>query len=497
MMIIFQRSIMKPSDTSQPISNSGLPTTWGRQFWYAYYFFTQKFIIMKLTLKFTAYAFLIGISVLTSKKLIAQVSGTIIIPGDYPTITAALNQINAVGLSGPTILELQPGYVSPNESFPIVFNNILGGSATNTLTLRPSAGATGRIIASSFSNATIDLLNVSNVIIDGRPGGFGVTKELTIQNYDAFGEALRFSSGANNNTVKYCTLTGANTTSIGGVVFFDTSAATVTGNIMNTIAFNVIKNDIIGVPYNGIYSSGRTYIPNSGNSIINNEILNFSNSGIDITSSGNGGNWTITGNSFYNNLATSPSTPQTGINFKPGLSSDGNTIENNFIGGQGINASGAKWINTGAVAFTGIYLSAGTSSGTALHNNVIKNIALTSGGAIEFTGVSIASGLTANNGNIIGSATEPNSITVSGSSSSITGILVNSAAAVSITGDNIGNITTDGVGANITGIKYTGGRAMTIMGNNIHEFFSQQYRQCRFYWCIYCRRRNNSVFITW
>ncbi|MBC7868360.1 MAG: hypothetical protein H7X88_12565 [Gloeobacteraceae cyanobacterium ES-bin-316] len=42
----------------------------------------------------------------------AQVSGIKTIPGDYASITEAVQQIRTVGVSGPTYLELQAGYNS-------------------------------------------------------------------------------------------------------------------------------------------------------------------------------------------------------------------------------------------------------------------------------------------------------------------------------------------------------------------------------------------------
>jgi hypothetical protein len=429
---------------------------------------------MKPILKLTVSILLGASAVLTAQKSIAQVSGTISIPGDYPTITAALNQINTVGLSGPAILELQPGYSSLNESFPIVFTNINGASNTNTLTLRPSTGAAGLIIASPFNSATIDLVNASNVIIDGRPGGVGSSRALTIRNQTPNNWSIHFAQGSSHNLIKHCVIQGVNIAPIdqfesNTIIYFDGFAGA--GNRFNEISNCVIKDDGSGPLYNAILSQGNSASPNSDNSILNNEIANFSGTGISISAYGNGGNWAINGNSFYNDLPTPPSTAQTAIYFNPGTGSDNNSITGNFIGGQGVNASGAKWTNTGDVPFTGIYLSSGTLSGTSLHNNVIQNISLSSVGSnISFTGISIASGISTNNGNIVGSATEANSIVVSGSSSTMTGILVNSSSPVSVTGDNIGNITVSGDGANIMGIRYAGGAAVTITGNSIHDF---------------------------
>src|SRR5205809_209406 len=86
-------------------------------------------------------------STLTS-ALANPLSGTLAIgpSGDYPSITAAIADIQSQTLGGPLVLELQPSYVSSVETFPIAFNN-LSTTAVNTLTLRPQSGATGLLIA--------------------------------------------------------------------------------------------------------------------------------------------------------------------------------------------------------------------------------------------------------------------------------------------------------------------------------------------------------------
>jgi len=420
---------------------------------------------MKSILKFAAGILLIVIN----GNVFSQVSGIKAIPGDYTTITAAITDINTVGLSGPAVLELQAGYSSAGEVFPITIGSLPGSNAINTLTIRPATGAVGIAISNALSGSTIDLINASNIIIDGRPGGTGSAKELSIQNHLSVNPAFRFATGSNNNLLRYCRIQAANTAS--GVIFFDTSGSTLTGNRFNTIANCIISDDGAGVPTNGIYSRGTITSPNSDNNFSNNEILNFSSSGIFIAATGNGGNWSIKGNSFYNNLSTPPSTPQIAINFRPGLSANGNTIEGNFIGGQSAQAGGNKWTNAGAVEFTGIYLNCGRVSGTALHNNTIRNISLSSAGVTRFTGISMPGGLIFNNGNSIGSATEANSIMVSGVST-ITGIFITSFSPVSITDDFMGNITVAGERSTITGIRYQGENAVTITGNTIHHLLA-------------------------
>src|SRR5262245_33938759 len=75
--------------------------------------------------------------------------------GDYTTLTAAIADIQSQGLSGPFTLELQSGYQSSSETFPINFSNLPGSSAANTLTVRPDGGATNLAIVSSTELAIL------------------------------------------------------------------------------------------------------------------------------------------------------------------------------------------------------------------------------------------------------------------------------------------------------------------------------------------------------
>jgi hypothetical protein len=409
----------------------------------------------------------IALVLVLSANAFSQISGTKAIPGDYPNLGNALEQISSSGLSGPAVLELQAGYTG--SPLPLSLHAIPGSSSVNTLTIRPAAGASGIVLTNAFSDPTLQLQGASNIIIDGRPGGTGTARELTIENTATDGVALRFVNSAKVNIVRYCILKGANTSLPGGVVVFGTSSVT-NGNVFEAIMNCIIRDASGGVPANAIYSSGTVDAPNSNNIISDNEILNFSNSGIYITSTGNGGAWTIGGNSFYNTLSTPPSTPQTAINFKAGTTSNNNSIAGNFIGGHAASATGSAWTNTGAVDFVGIYLSAGASVATSLHNNSIQNLALTSTGSVKFTGVSIASGIVGNNGNVIGSTSTPNSITVAGSSTT-TGIEISSDSSVSISSDVIANISATGTGAGVSirGIFAHGTGPVGFSGNSINK----------------------------
>src|SRR6476660_7233269 len=114
---------------------------------------------------------------------------------------------------------------------------------------------------------------------------------------------MRFINDANANVVKFCTLTGVNTSALSGVVLFAGTTGT-NGNDNNTIDTCDIR-DGATTPANGIFSSGATGTSaqnNSGNTVTNSSILNFfaaAAASTGITISGGNTDWTITGNSFF------------------------------------------------------------------------------------------------------------------------------------------------------------------------------------------------------
>ena len=124
--------------------------------------------------------------------------------GDYASLTAAITDIQTETLGGALVLELQASYVSTVETFPLTIPALTGASATNTFTIRPASGATALAISSADTTAaTVDLKGAQFVTFDGRPGGAGTAKELTIANTSTVGVALRFINEASGNTIKF------------------------------------------------------------------------------------------------------------------------------------------------------------------------------------------------------------------------------------------------------------------------------------------------------
>ncbi len=425
------------------------------------------------------------------------------------TIGAAYSAISSQGLACASFIELQPTYVSSVETFPLTLGPIVGSSSTNTLTIRPQSGASGRSITSANTTATINLAGATNVIFDGRSGGAGTAKELTIANTSTAtgGTAVRFINDAIGNSIKFATLRSTFSSATSGVVVFSTTTGS-NGNDNNTIdncdidgGAGATASPTSGVAQNGIYSLGTTTTAaqgNSGNTISNCNIFNNFVTGAVATSTGillSSGNsdWTIDGNSFYQ---TSPRTVTTGANTYNGIqinNSSGNSfaVKNNKIGGDGPNATATtnKFTIGGtgfSNVFNGILMSVGTTTASTVTGNTIANISFnTQGSAGTFSGIQ----LTAGNATIGGSVANANTIgskavsSTSATASSLdlklnsvtnaihNGVLSSSSGTVNISFNDIGGVLMSTASANTLnssfyGIRVTAG-SNTIGNNNI------------------------------
>jgi hypothetical protein len=421
---------------------------------------------------------------------VSAVSGTkTVCPSgcDYTTLTAAFSDLQTNGVTGATVLELQSSYDSTSETFPITIGNVPGNSSVNSITVRPASGATNLSISSASTTATIDLNGAQNVIFDGQPGGTGGTKQLTIEDTSTSGIAIRFINDASNNTVKYCTVKGVNTSATSGVIVFSTGSTT--GSDSNAID-NCDIRDGASTPANGIYSAGTTSSlarNNSGNTVSNNNIFNFFMANADssgIKLEGGNNSWTISSNNFYQTASrttTANSTTARGIYINNNAANGINfAVADNSIGGGAAGAGGTAWTVAGNFSntFVGVHLNVGTSTPSSVQGNVIKNFSwassstssassgVWSGIYIQNGGVSVGTAT----GNTVGSGTGTSSITLtaSGSDGTVYGMVSDSPGTVTISNNTVGSIrttgTTSSIRSNITGIQVTNG-TNTISNN--------------------------------
>ncbi|MGI8892386.1 MAG: PKD domain-containing protein [Bacteroidia bacterium] len=158
----------------------------------------------------------------------------------HSSITSAYNMIPAT-LTQAYIIELSSTYDGSNEVYPIVFIPKVGASITNTITLRPEAGVTAVSITSTMTGETLLRLDDADfIIIDGRPGGTGTSKALTINNQgtSTTSYGIQLINGASNNYFRYFNVTGFFSASSGGKgIYIGASANNPSGNSDNTFEF--------------------------------------------------------------------------------------------------------------------------------------------------------------------------------------------------------------------------------------------------------------------
>ena len=441
-----------------------------------------------------------------------SISGSKNIPGDYPTITAAMADLNLLGISSAVNLELGPTYTSAGETFPINISNTaacLQTSSVNTVTIRPASGVASMLsITSADPTSTVILNGINNFIIDGRPGGSGTASYLTIANTNlGSSSAMQFMNDASNNIVRYCTVQSVENSTTNGTIAF--LGGLVTGNDDNTID-NCTILDGATTPVTAIYSNGTSAaIDNSNNTISNCNIANYFSAtlltrGIHLTATGNSG-WTITNNRLFQ-TATRIYTSAQIHNGIAVLGGSGYTISGNTIGFADAAGNGTTNMVGNSVALTGTFPSSYTATGSANATRYMAiNCAFTAGSAVSeiqgntiggfamytsnttgtangsWCGINVTSGnanIGTTTGNTIGATTGNGSVYVASTATTagaVVGIYATSANTINIQNNSIGAIDAMGTGLvstatslNLfTGIDVAGAGNRTISNNTI------------------------------
>jgi len=416
----------------------------------------------------------------------------------YNNLTDALNILSGCAISQPTVIQLASNYVSTTETFPIKLGAITGASATNTITIRPASTATNRVITGNSPGAAIlDIESGTWWRVDGRAGGTGTIKNLTIENTDNLNTlggsvAIRFINGAQNNIVRFVNARSSNKALVGGVINFGQGTIT-QGNSNNTVTnCDVFASSTGELPHTGISSIGLN-TANNANTISNNNIYNFFNvagNSYGIYISDNNTNWTISGNSIYQTAArilTGGAVDRlfSGIGFSPTVFTTitGMQITGNFIGGSAPNCGGSAMViqdnGTATLLMRAIFIQAGITTPTSIQGNTVRNIALTSSSTSNNQSLISAASGAFSIGNVtpntLGSNTGTGSVTLTqtnGGSSRLSGILAGTgsgADAMTLSNNIIGSLSVSGSGnVGLAGIYVQGAvPTYTITGNQI------------------------------
>lgn len=367
-------------------------------------------------------------------------SGTYIIgksqPAPFNTITAAINRINAVGVSGPvTFLLNDDAYNnSTGENFPVKILQYSGSSTVNTLRVKPSAGKNVIISATNANShtgmpAVLQFEGADNIIIDGSNVSGGTSRNLTILNNDGVEYSARTTvwiaslgtNSANNIRILHTKLQMQNLNqygiqlsgifvggnSVGGNNSLGGSAATAAHS---NLTFN--NNEFVNVRQ-GIILSGNSSLRTTGITVNGNQMGSTNdaqkpNVPLQFT---NASNASITDNNFVGFANTSGSNSQLGLYIENGsqtyirrntfqdfkttgtydgrvISISGQTSQLEITENRITNARN----NVGGPIY-GIELNiSASSSGVSLVNNFIGNIASTGSSTQTAHGIHIANG---------------------------------------------------------------------------------------------------------
>jgi Domain of unknown function (DUF4214) len=433
-------------------------------------------------------------------------------PTDYATLQLAFAAING-GTHQGAINVFIVG--DTTETASAVLNASGVGSASYTSILMTPVGARTVSGAIAAGSPLLDLNGAKNMTIDGlNTGGNSLTISNTTVSATAGTSTIRFISttaaagGAQNNTVKNCSILGSSTVAegtAGGNILFSTTTANgtnVVGNNNNVISGNNIGPAGSNLPLKEISALGTAgnNTVNTGNVIDNNNIFDFfsataNTTGIDIRAGNQ--NWTISNNRIYQTATrtfTSTALRYAGITFSGTTGTNGNflTITGNVIGFGAANGTGTTTITGSSNEVRGIDLQgASSSAATSVQGNIISSINQTSSrssittGLASFAGIQAATSAGAAatgafdigtvNGNTIGSLDGSSTIVINATSTTanttpVFGILALSTSSNNVSNNKIGAITIQSTGT-VTGFRgiFPGTTAATtqIISNNI------------------------------
>ncbi|MFY8035103.1 MAG: beta strand repeat-containing protein, partial [Flexibacteraceae bacterium] len=436
-------------------------------------------------------------STITINPTATEIAGSV-----YNSLTDVISELSGCGISAPTVIQLASNYTSAGETFPINLNAISGMSATNTITIRPAADATdlsisGSSIVPTTAGSIIFVDGGDYWIIDGRSGGTGTTRNLTIQNTDitvSGSAAIRFINGAQNNVVRWCNVKSSNIGVASGSIAF--ASSTTDGNSFNTITNCMISSGAAGLANVGIGSApGAASVPNNSNTISNNEIFDYFNvagNSYGVYLSDNNNDWVISGNSFYSTVSRTltggtANRNWCGIGISPTTSAasvNGIQILNNYIGGTAANCGGSPLTlgNSGGATLLlrPIFLEVGTTTPTSVQGNTIQNISITtSSTSVLHALISAVTGsfnIGNVTGNILGGNTGTGSIqfTQNTSSTAPRFAAINAGSgtpgAINISNNQIGSITVTNSSSGtveLAGIYASGAASAYTISNNI------------------------------
>jgi trimeric autotransporter adhesin len=391
-----------------------------------------------------------------------------------------------VPITGPAVIELSgyDGSLEPATANPIVsLDAISGASATNTITIRPASGQT--IVSYTTLNANFFKFQngATYIILDGRAGGTGSSRNWTIQTRSLGTSATAiYFADAQYCTIQYCTIQAEIVSQTAGVIRF--TSATTAGVSKGINNCKILHCDIssyddgtgLNFSRTGLYSVGSLGFESTNNEVGYCNFHDFWNTSsiVGILLRDYSSSWNIHDNSFY--MTTEKSL--TGTQWWGAISLDKNLANgiqftNNYIGGTAPECGGSAMSLIGDGQLTPIRFSSATTpfSKNTVTGNTIKNISFVKANSSGGT----SSLIQLNGGDfndVIGNVIENITGTFSLGLHTLRGIEVTTVDATtpfSISQNKITGLNTSGtaVSSSIDGI-YVSGTGITISNNMIN-----------------------------
>lgn len=281
--------------------------------------------------------------------------------GNFSTIKGCTDSLILFGVCGPVDLYLLDTAYNLGTG-NVSVTNILGTSATNRIVLRPTLPNTVIYTNLNTGASLWGFTGVDYFRVDGTIGSGDTTRNLTLKNYGT-SVIVKFYDNSDFNTITNCYILG------NGIQISTT--ASISGNDSNVISNNVVMGLFANVPASGIINAGQGMtgsLANFGNQILNNQVSNFSQYGINE-------NTNCTNTLIYGNtIIGSPSNSASAGIFQ-GTIVDSTIIDANLIRLTGTAATSLRGINLSATRTT--YLN-------IVRNNVIE---LYGNGVSVYTGI--------------------------------------------------------------------------------------------------------------
>ncbi|MFN8588353.1 MAG: FlgD immunoglobulin-like domain containing protein [Candidatus Eisenbacteria bacterium] len=373
--------------------------------------------------------------------------------GDFATLTSAL----ATSFSEATVLELTPGYTSAGETFPIAL------FGAQPVTVRPRADASGLVI--SAPTTPVQLGFGASFVFDGRPGGVGTSRQLTIRCTATIGSTVAFVE-ASHDTLRFVNVESANTSATSGAILFAPNQL--------GCAFDAVQSCRIGggglVPTHLIYlNAGNVSSQIQDLAIEDCELLDWfadvTTTAAVLVQSGNS-KLSFRRNSFYQTATrTFSASGRTQYAMLVNGTPADLSIEDNWFGGSAPACGGAPWTLRGAGALTMLVAGTDNAAPATVRGNVIRNLDVVGAGTLRLVSMS---GRTRFLDNLVGGDVPSQKIVLQSPTSQTSLVSIGSADQSEVRGNRIAGVT---LSATIGGLRClsvsTSLPAVTVVGNVI------------------------------